>query len=173
MATEDMLIMTEKAPQPILPPPDYTADEIDAVECLLMLSLSGGGTCLRPSSSSDPTMPGTPETVQDSYTTSGGEKFPPMRNVSATALSSHQLAIGGQKTQHRPNSTTAAATVSRSNHTSNSDGEGRECSICHDRFPSGQALSGHKRKHYEDMMRAVIYSKSCKASWNGYQTITA
>ncbi|KAL6560754.1 hypothetical protein OROGR_004313 [Orobanche gracilis] len=173
MATEVRLIMTQKEPQPILPPLDYTADEIDAAECLLMLSLSGGGTCLRPSSSSGPTMSGTPETVQDSYTTSGGEKFPSMRGVSAAALSSHQLAMGVRNSQPRPKSTTAAAAVSRSNHASNPYGEGHECSICHDRFPSGQALSGHKRKHYDDMMRAVIYSKSCKTSWNGYQTITA
>ncbi|KAL6505358.1 hypothetical protein OROGR_025175 [Orobanche gracilis] len=85
MSTEARLIMTQKEPQPILPPLDYTVDEIDAAECLLMLSLSGRGTCLRPSSSSGPTMSGTPETVQDSYTTSGGEKFPSMRSVCAAA----------------------------------------------------------------------------------------
>ncbi|KAL6502465.1 hypothetical protein OROHE_024470 [Orobanche hederae] len=170
MATEDRLIMIEKGPQPL----DYTADEIDAAECLLMLSLSGGGTYLLPSSSSGPTRPSTPATapptcnsirrVQDSSPTSGGEKFP------RTAFSSHQLAIGGQKTQ--PNSTTAAA-VSGNTDALNPDGEDHQCSICHDRFPSGHALSGHKRKHYDDMMRAVIYSKSCRTSWNGYQAITA
>ncbi|KAL6505360.1 hypothetical protein OROGR_025177 [Orobanche gracilis] len=35
MATEAKLIMTKKAPQLILPPPDYTADELDVVESLV------------------------------------------------------------------------------------------------------------------------------------------
>ncbi|KAM5565829.1 zinc finger protein ZAT10 [Rosa sericea] len=68
-------------------------------------------------------------------------------------------ALGGHKASHRKGSsavtggegpstsstttTTSAATVS------NASGRSHECSICHKSFPTGQALGGHKRCHYE------------------------
>ncbi|KAL4348770.1 hypothetical protein GQ457_17G009770 [Hibiscus cannabinus] len=33
--------------------------------------------------------------------------------------------------------------------TLNPSGKSHECSICHESFPTGQALGGHKRCHYE------------------------
>lgn len=68
-------------------------------------------------------------------------------------------ALGGHKASHRKNSYTAADSFSSvvepkpaaaaSSSTTVSGGRMHECSICHKTFPSGQALGGHKRCHYE------------------------
>ncbi|XP_019152990.1 PREDICTED: zinc finger protein ZAT10-like [Ipomoea nil] len=68
-------------------------------------------------------------------------------------------ALGGHKASHRKHaapgggggddrSTTSTTT---GNSSANGGGSGRvhECSICHKCFPTGQALGGHKRRHYE------------------------
>ncbi|KAL6505359.1 hypothetical protein OROGR_025176 [Orobanche gracilis] len=165
MATEDRLIMTEKVPQPLLPPLDYTADELDAAECLLMLSLRGGGDCLWPSSPSALTNSGTLATAPPTCNSVREVKYSHMCNVCPATFSSHQ-ALGGHKTRHRPKSTTSGS-VSRSTVALNLDGKGHECTICHEKFPSGRALGGHKRKHYEGVIGAVICGKSCKTSSGG------
>ncbi|PKI45925.1 hypothetical protein CRG98_033724 [Punica granatum] len=75
--------------------------------------------------------------------------------VCGKAFPSYQ-ALGGHKASHRvkpsasagddqSTSTSAAAAAA----TSLSSGKTHECSICHRSFPSGQALGGHKRCHYE------------------------
>ncbi|KAK9165957.1 hypothetical protein Scep_001148 [Stephania cephalantha] len=66
-------------------------------------------------------------------------------------------ALGGHKASHRKLlSSSAAATSSEelsttTATTSGGGGGGRthECSVCHKCFPSGQALGGHKRCHYD------------------------
>ncbi|KAL6502466.1 hypothetical protein OROHE_024471 [Orobanche hederae] len=167
MATKDLLIMMEKAPQPLLPPLDYTADDMDAAECLLMLSLSGAGDCLLPSSPSAPTKSSSPATAPPTCNSVRKVKYTHMCDVCPATFTSHQ-ALGGHKTLHRPKSTTAAAAaVSRSTVALKLDGKGHVCSICHQKFPSGQALGGHKRKHYEGVIGPVIYNKSCKTSSGG------
>ncbi|KZV56215.1 hypothetical protein F511_13819 [Dorcoceras hygrometricum] len=76
-------------------------------------------------------------------------------SVCDKAFGSYQ-ALGGHKASHRKlsggdeHSTTSnsAATTSTMSATGPS-GKTHECSICHKRFPTGQALGGHKRRHYE------------------------
>ncbi|XP_019165267.1 PREDICTED: zinc finger protein ZAT6-like [Ipomoea nil] len=77
-------------------------------------------------------------------------------SVCDKAFASYQ-ALGGHKASHRKYATAAAA---EDNHPSTStsvtaagalipSGKPHECSICHKSFPTGQALGGHKRRHYE------------------------
>lgn len=80
-------------------------------------------------------------------------------SVCDKAFSSYQ-ALGGHKASHRK--TTATATASDDNNPStststsgvhisalNPSGRSHVCTICHKAFPTGQALGGHKRRHYE------------------------
>nr|GMD07201.1 zinc finger protein ZAT10-like [Ipomoea batatas]GMD08768.1 zinc finger protein ZAT10-like [Ipomoea batatas] len=75
-------------------------------------------------------------------------------------------ALGGHKASHRklnsaaasddnnnpsPSNSAAAAGGGGASHSSvlNPTGRAHECNICHKSFPTGQALGGHKRRHYE------------------------
>lgn len=64
-------------------------------------------------------------------------------------------ALGGHKASHRKPAVeglTAAVTATATSSSSTSTGGGGKshvCSICNKSFPSGQALGGHKRCHYE------------------------
>ncbi|CAF1928446.1 hypothetical protein Bca4012_071808 [Brassica carinata] len=108
--------------------------------CLLLLARDGDRSNRNP-------LPPPPVTVGEkssTYTCSVCDK----------SFSSYQ-ALGGHKASHRKNlsqtlsgggddqstSTTSAVTTG--------SGKSHVCSICHKSFPSGQALGGHKRCHYE------------------------
>ncbi|GJM95840.1 hypothetical protein PR202_ga12619 [Eleusine coracana subsp. coracana] len=83
-------------------------------------------------------------------------------SVCGKVFASHQ-ALGGHKSSHRTRPPATAipaaavaedpvATAAASSATSSStSGTGRvhECSVCKKTFPTGQALGGHKRCHYE------------------------
>ncbi|KAH7834958.1 hypothetical protein Vadar_021373 [Vaccinium darrowii] len=85
------------------------------------------------------------------------EKISYKCSVCDKAFSSYQ-ALGGHKASHRKlaatsddnnpsTSTTTAAALATT--TLPPSGRSHECSICHKAFPTGQALGGHKRRHYE------------------------
>lgn len=85
-------------------------------------------------------------------------------SVCGKAFPSYQ-ALGGHKASHRPKpagatagvdepAATTAASPAASSSTSSGAGAGavgkvHECSVCKKTFPTGQALGGHKRCHYE------------------------
>ncbi|XP_022725312.1 zinc finger protein ZAT10-like [Durio zibethinus] len=73
-------------------------------------------------------------------------------SVCNKAFPSYQ-ALGGHKASHRKPSTDAstinADNPSTASTTTSGSGRAHECSICHKSFPTGQALGGHKRCHYE------------------------
>ena len=85
-------------------------------------------------------------------------------SVCGKAFPSHQ-ALGGHKSSHRarpppaaptpaaaaPSASPAASSSTSGAAGSSSGGGGRvhECSVCRKTFPTGQALGGHKRCHYE------------------------
>ncbi|KAE9599995.1 hypothetical protein Lal_00045711 [Lupinus albus] len=114
--------------------PSCTEEEYLAY-CLIMLA-SGGAT----------TPPPLGPTAKPSFKCSVCHKLFP----------SYQ-ALGGHKASHRKlsgsESSSSAATTNSANTTttavSNGGGKVHECSICHKSFPTGQALGGHKRRHYE------------------------
>lgn len=73
------------------------------------------------------------------------------------AFGSYQ-ALGGHKASHRKSDASSAAnaavkteiqTISAVSTGMAASGRTHECSICHKCFPTGQALGGHKRCHYD------------------------
>ncbi|KAK4434366.1 Zinc finger protein ZAT6 [Sesamum alatum] len=76
-------------------------------------------------------------------------------SVCDKAFGSYQ-ALGGHKASHRKLSggdenptSTSTSTATTSTVVGGGGGRTHECSICHKCFPTGQALGGHKRCHYE------------------------
>ncbi|KAJ9177361.1 hypothetical protein P3X46_012588 [Hevea brasiliensis] len=66
-------------------------------------------------------------------------------------------ALGGHKASHRKlmgvvddqSNLPMVTTTSKTPSSVSLSGRTHECSICHRTFPSGQALGGHKRRHYD------------------------
>ncbi|OIT03365.1 PREDICTED: zinc finger protein ZAT10-like [Nicotiana attenuata] len=78
-------------------------------------------------------------------------------SVCGKSFGSYQ-ALGGHKASHRKqlingdvNENSATTSIATAGATSANGLSGRthECSVCHKSFPTGQALGGHKRRHYE------------------------
>ncbi|KAK8626930.1 hypothetical protein V6N13_134559 [Hibiscus sabdariffa] len=131
-------------------PPPLTTEEEYLALCLIMLargnaaSDGGGGADDRLRLSEAGAVP-------------PGLKLSYKCSVCDKAFSSYQ-ALGGHKASHRKPSTDGAAaktithsTTSTTSSSGDTGGNGRahKCSICHKTFPTGQALGGHKRCHYE------------------------
>ncbi|CAL0300372.1 unnamed protein product [Lupinus luteus] len=95
-------------------------------------------------------------------------------SVCDKAFPSYQ-ALGGHKASHRKslseNGTTVAATTTTTNSTSTAIATKKlhECSICHKSFPTGQALGGHKRCHYE----GGINNNNSNVNTNNSSAVTA
>ncbi|KAL2346468.1 hypothetical protein Fmac_000468 [Flemingia macrophylla] len=120
--------------------PSCTEEEYLAL-CLIMLARGGGGGG-NALSTAKPALSGNHSAPKLAYKCSVCDK----------AFPSYQ-ALGGHKASHRKfgggddHSTSSAVTTTSS--ASNGGGRVHECSICHKTFPTGQALGGHKRCHYE------------------------
>jgi hypothetical protein len=129
----------------------HRSEEENLALCLLMLSRSGGN-----------------HRVQAPQPSLSSPEF--RCSVCGKSFGSYQ-ALGGHKTSHRvkqpaPAAPAAAPVVApapvaavlppaepaTSSTAASSDGATNrvhKCSICHKEFPTGQALGGHKRKHYD------------------------
>ncbi|KAI3953251.1 hypothetical protein MKX01_042246 [Papaver californicum] len=142
------------------PPPPQTEEEYLAL-CLVMLAQDRRSSTIV-SSSTKNTTPAAATPQPSTYAATSYNC-----NVCGKSFGSYQ-ALGGHKASHRtkviavlPTSTTTLSTASDDQSTTTINnpmmGTGRvgkptrvhECSICHQCFPSGQALGGHKRCHYE------------------------
>ncbi|KAK4424259.1 Zinc finger protein AZF2 [Sesamum alatum] len=146
--------------------------------CLVMLARSGGET----SPSGDPTTSAAAdgfekqtELVSPSPVNSSVKDSCYKCSVCDKAFPSYQ-ALGGHKASHRskpPTATPAASTATAETwkYTSGSNystsGKPHACSICHKTFPTGQALGGHKRKHYEGVIGRSAGAKSGVNSTDG------
>ncbi|KAG4159978.1 hypothetical protein ERO13_D02G205000v2 [Gossypium hirsutum] len=160
------------------PPPPPTNEEEYLALCLIMLArggsttenavTDGGNDDHRLSSSSSAPAPAA---LKLSYKCS----------VCNKAFPSYQ-ALGGHKASHRKSSTDAkpdnqSITTSSTTASGEAGGNGKahKCSICHKSFPTGQALGGHKRCHYEGgnttttttTTAAITNNKSSSVSLSG------
>ncbi|KAL3840480.1 hypothetical protein ACJIZ3_025071 [Penstemon smallii] len=132
-----------KRPRSVEPHHEPTEEEYLAL-CLIMLA-RGGAAASRPQQhkiNRPPPVVTSPEPSRLMYKCSVCDK----------AFGSYQ-ALGGHKASHRKqngedHSSTSTSAVTAAT-TSTSGGRTHECSICHKCFPTGQALGGHKRCHYE------------------------
>ncbi|XP_057538647.1 zinc finger protein ZAT10-like [Amaranthus tricolor] len=91
-------------------------------------------------------------------------------------FSSYQ-ALGGHKASHRKPATTTdglpdgIATITATSSPSTT-GKSHVCSICNKSFPTGQALGGHKRCHYEGSLN-FNSSKLSSVVANGNSAVTS
>ncbi|XP_047088643.1 zinc finger protein 1-like [Lolium rigidum] len=138
----------------------HRSEEENLALCLLMLSRSGGNHRV--------------QAPQPSLSSPAAEF---RCSVCGKSFGSYQ-ALGGHKTSHRvkqpappadptaplappvvATAVVAPAEPATSSTAASSDGTttGRvhRCSICHKEFPTGQALGGHKRKHYDGGVTAT------------------
>ncbi|XP_062101654.1 zinc finger protein ZAT10-like [Humulus lupulus] len=85
-----------------------------------------------------------------SYKCSVCDKAFPSYQALGGHKASHRKGNGGELDQSTSSTTTNGTTTSAvGTVVSNSTVKAHECSICHKSFPTGQALGGHKRCHYE------------------------
>ncbi|KAL6995382.1 hypothetical protein U1Q18_005519 [Sarracenia purpurea var. burkii] len=136
-----------KRPRMETPP---TEEEYLAL-CLIMLA-RGGDTSTSTFTASPPSYSPPPPPHPSS---SSETKLVYKCSVCEKAFGSYQ-ALGGHKASHRKvgagaddQSTASCGTTNTTITAANSGGRMHECSICHKCFPTGQALGGHKRCHYE------------------------
>lgn len=128
----------------------YTQDDEYLALCLVMLAHDGDKTVFSAKS-----LTSSPESEPEAsivYTCT----------VCNKAFASYQ-ALGGHKASHRKlngttTSDTNSATTSAATTATTTSGRTHECSICHRCFPSGQALGGHKRRHYDGGKNATSSS---------------
>ncbi|ESR46865.1 zinc finger protein ZAT10 [Citrus sinensis] len=106
-------------------------------------------------------------------TSSSDQKLVFKCSVCDKAFSSYQ-ALGGHKASHRKGSgggdEHSASTTTNTNATAtttgvpNATGRTHECSICHKSFPTGQALGGHKRCHYDGGEKSGVTSSGSSST---------
>ncbi|KAK8552025.1 hypothetical protein V6N13_120456 [Hibiscus sabdariffa] len=127
--------------------------------CLIMLARGGEANSANTCSSSIPPRHRSPTpTASPPAPTSTEQTLSYKCSVCNKSFNSYQ-ALGGHKASHRklsggnddqPTSTTNSAVAGGVISAAlNPSGKSHECSICHKSFPTGQALGGHKRCHYE------------------------
>ncbi|RDX59417.1 Zinc finger protein ZAT10, partial [Mucuna pruriens] len=124
---------------------DHPSEEEYLALCLIMLARGGAAATNNSHGTASQPHPTPYPSTKLSYKCSVCDKaFPSYQALGGHKASHRKLAGGGED---QPTSTSSAATATSSANTGG--GRAHECSICHKSFPTGQALGGHKRCHYE------------------------
>lgn len=118
-----------------------------------------------------PVSPADSATNHQTQTSSTDHYVPYKCSVCDKVFSSYQ-ALGGHKASHRKLATAGeeiSATNSGTTITSvlNPSGRAHVCNICHKSFPTGQALGGHKRRHYDGVIGSAAGSGLTSSSGTG------
>ncbi|XP_057427433.1 zinc finger protein ZAT10-like [Lotus japonicus] len=115
--------------------------------CLIMLARGGAAT----TTATPPLQPATAPSGSSrlSYKCSVCDKAFPSYQALGGHKASHRKHSGGGGEDHSAGATSSAVATTTSSANTGSGGKAHECSICHKSFPTGQALGGHKRCHYE------------------------
>ncbi|KAL6296150.1 hypothetical protein ACE6H2_004292 [Prunus campanulata] len=160
-----------------------TTEEEYLALCLIMLARSGSGstapattaTATRETNSAAShhmiTQSPSNASHQDPSTSAQPAKLSYKCSVCNKAFPSYQ-ALGGHKASHRKGAAGSAAegpstssnTTTSGTTTVTASGRTHECSICHKSFPTGQALGGHKRCHYEGGVGASTATATATAT---------
>ncbi|GAB4838342.1 ZINC FINGER protein [Ancistrocladus abbreviatus] len=147
-------IKRKRSKRPRIDNSTITSEEEHLAICLIMLARGDGG--------------GGGEEMESANAAMTDHDFPPPSlppllesklsykcTVCNKAFSSYQ-ALGGHKASHRNKPSTnsdekfsAAVTTTTTTAGLNPSGKPHVCSICQKSFPTGQALGGHKRCHYD------------------------
>ncbi|KAJ8762599.1 hypothetical protein K2173_008038 [Erythroxylum novogranatense] len=138
--------------------------------CLIMLA-RGGNSASTSSSSSPPHHLHNSPILALPTTSSEQQKVSYKCTICNKEFPSYQ-ALGGHKASHRKNAgggseehqSSSTATTTTSATVLNGSGRIHECSICHKTFPTGQALGGHKRRHYDGGAAAAEKSGGTSAA---------
>ncbi|EYU39060.1 hypothetical protein MIMGU_mgv1a019013mg [Erythranthe guttata] len=145
---------------------NYESEDMYIASLLVALSQRGDGPSSSAAEAQNQTEPSTSAAVnQTEYSPSTGHHPPPSQdnchtcNICGRGFPSYQ-ALGGHKTGHtklsaavsnkRKNSTAA---VEDGRHNPTNGARLHTCATCGESFPSGQALGGHKRRHYPGVIR--------------------
>ncbi|MBA0623660.1 hypothetical protein Godav_009110 [Gossypium davidsonii] len=159
-----------------------TTEEEYLALCLIMLARGGDANSTNTSviphrhRSPTPTASPPPAPAPAPTPTSTVQNVSYKCSVCNKSFNSYQ-ALGGHKASHRKlsggnddqsTSTTTSATAGGVISSAlNPSGKTHQCSVCHKSFPTGQALGGHKRCHYEG---GAGNSASATASASGVTT---
>lgn len=132
--------------------------------CLVMLARGGGSAS---ASADTPYSPPPPPALKltykcsvcdkafPSYQALGGHKASHRKFAAAAAAAAASATAGGDESSANSSAVVAAAAGS---------GKAHECTICHKSFPTGQALGGHKRCHYDGGASAAAVSSSAESA---------
>ncbi|XP_047342679.1 zinc finger protein ZAT10-like [Impatiens glandulifera] len=115
--------------------------------CLIMLAHDT-------SSYSKPTPPPPRSLIAASYKCSVCDKTFPSYQALGGHKASHRKQISSPSANHDDQNQSLSTTTTTNSDPSLIIRRIHECSICHKCFPTGQALGGHKRCHYEGSVRS-------------------
>ncbi|OIV91137.1 hypothetical protein TanjilG_30359 [Lupinus angustifolius] len=148
--------------------------------CLIMLAQSGNDNNKTDSPGKEKTESTSSKSQPPQQQKEEQESLPAIKvmshrcSVCNKAFPSYQ-ALGGHKASHRKSLSengTAVTTVAATNNSTSTaiaTKKLHECSICHKSFPTGQALGGHKRCHYE----GGINNNNSNVNTNNSSAVTA
>ncbi|KAL5706834.1 hypothetical protein ACHQM5_024952 [Ranunculus cassubicifolius] len=137
-----------------------TTEEEYLALCLIMLARGGSTSSITPPQ---------PPILKLNYKCSVCNKaFSSYQALGGHKASHRKLLVGPVEDNHHHPSTSSSISNTA---TTTMSGRSHECSICHKCFPSGQALGGHKRCHYDggSSTSAITSSEGAGSSVSGHR----